>query len=250
MNQTKKFLCAIGFGVASWLAAGSAVADDQKAPTKSPDQSADKSDTTKSTDMSKGMANLQKKSMEAKVVRVDQAKRHLVLQGENGQEMTVNVPSSVKRFNEIKAGDTLNIDFYESMALSLNPVQGGGESSMKSQTLTERQAGKLPGGMIAHQESGTVEIVKVDKDKNQVTVKRPNGDMDVIDVADPDLQSHLSSLKEGDKVHASYTEAAVIDIQRPNKTQGMNEKSPKDNTQGMNEKTPKDNTPATDEKGM
>ena len=90
-------------------------------------------------------------------------------------------------------------------------------SATKSQTLTESMAGKLPGGMVAHQESGMVDVVKVDKDKNQITVKRPNGEMDVINVKDPDLQSHLSDIKEGDKIQASYTEAAVISFERPNK---------------------------------
>lgn len=248
MNQTKKFLCAIGFGVASVLAAGHALADD-KTPAKSPDQPSDQtSDTAKSSDLSKGMAMMEKKSMEAKVVKVDQAKRHLTLQGDNGLEFTVTVPSTVKRFSEIKAGDTIKVDFYDSMAISLTPPGAGADTStMKSSTMTERQAGKLPGGTVVHQESGTVEIVKVDKDKNQLTVKRPNGEMDVIDVTKPELQTQLGQLKEGDKIHASYTEAAVINIERPNKTQGMNEK-------GMNEKganqNPDTSASRQDEKGM
>jgi hypothetical protein len=61
--------------------------------------------------------------------------------------------------------------------------------------------------------------------------------MDVINVKDPALRSHLDQLKEGDKVKATYTEAAVVSIERPSQNQqGMNEKS-KENTQGMNEKS-------------
>ena len=158
-------------------------------------------------------------------VLLDEA-RSLLLQAEK-----------VKRLNEIKAGDKIKVEYFESMALSLEPPGAGGETGMKSKTMTERQSGKLPGGTIAHQESGTVEIVKIDKDKNQLTVKRPNGEMDVINVKSPELQSHLDQLKEGDKVKASYTEAAVISIERPSQNQqGMTEKS-KENTQGMNEKS-------------
>lgn len=234
MNRTKNILCAMTFGVASLLATGLALADTPQTGEKSPDKSAEKS--AGGNDMSKSMSMMEKKSAEATVVRVDTAKRHLVLQGDNGQEFTVNVPQSVKRLNEIKAGDKIKVDYFESMALSLEPPGAGGATGMKSKTMTERTAGKLPGGTIAHQETGTVEIVKIDKSDNKLTVKRPNGDMDVIDVKDPALQSHLDQLKEGDKVKASYTEAAVINIERPNQNQqGMNEKS-KENTQGMNEK--------------
>lgn len=229
MNQTKKMMCAIGFGVASLLAAGSALADDQKMPDKSSDKSADMS-KDKSGDMSKSMSAMEQKNMEATVVKVDQAKRHLELQGENGLEFTVQVPKNVKRFNEIKAGDKINIDFYQSVAVSLEKPSTD-MSSTKSQTLTESMAGKLPGGVVAHQESGMVDVVKVDKDKNQITVKRPNGDMDVINVKDPDLQSHLSDIKEGDKIQASYTEAAVISFERPNKKTNTKSSKAEDTSQ-------------------
>ncbi len=233
MNRTKNILCAMTIGVASLLAAGLALADTPQPGEKSPDKSAEKS--AGGQDMSKSMSMMEKQSAEATVVKVDTAKRHLVLQGDNGQEFTVNVPESVKRLKEIKTGDKIKVDYYESMALSLEPA-GAGTTGMKSKTMTERQSGKLPGGTIAHQESGTVEIVKIDKSDNKLTVKRPNGDMDVINVKSPELQSHLDQLKEGDKVKATYTEAAVVNIERANQNQqGMNEKS-KENTQGMNEK--------------
>jgi hypothetical protein len=234
MNRTKTILCAMTIGVASLLATGLAFADTPQTGDKPSDKSTEKSGMD--SDMSKSMSMMEKKSAEATVVRVDTAKRHLVLQGDNGQEFTVNVPKSVKRLDEIKTGDKIKVDYYESLALSLNkPGAAGG--GMKSQTLTERSSGKLPGGTIAHQETGTVEIMKVDKDKNEITVKRPNGDMDVIAIKDPALQSHLDQLKEGDKVKASYTEAAAVSIERANQNQqGMNEKS-KHSQQGMNDKS-------------
>jgi hypothetical protein len=235
MNRTKNVVCAIAIGVASLWAAGLAVADTPQTSGTSSDKSNEKS--AGSTDMSKSMSMMEKKSAEATVVRVDTAKRHLVLQGDNGQEFTVNVPEKIKRLNEIKPGDKIKVDYFESLALSLEPPGAGGTSGTKSKTMTERSAGKLPGGTVAHQETGMVEIVKIDKADNQITVKRPNGDMDVIDVKDPQLQSHLDQLKEGDKVKASYTEAAVVNIERPNQNQqGMNEKNEKSNQQGMNEK--------------
>ena len=209
MNRTKKFLCAMGFGVASWIAMGPAIAQEANPP--------EQTKQMPTTSMSK----MQKKSMEATVVRVDTAKRHLVVKGDNGEQQTLSVPESVKRLDEIKPGDKLKVDYYTSLAISLNKSEGAPGAGEKM--LTEGKGTKLPSGVIAHQESGTVEIAKIDKDKNQVTVKRPNGDMDTIDIKDPDLQSKLGTLKEGDKIQATYTEAAAISIERPNKDQNKGE---------------------------
>ncbi len=219
MNRTKKILCAMGFGVASWLAMGAALADDPTPPdqTKGADQTKGGMDQSKSMDQS--MSMMERKSSQATVVRVDTAKRHLVLKGDNGLEFTVAVPESVKRLNEIKPGDTIKVDYYEGVALSLKKGGAGGAAGGE-RTLTERNAGKLPSGMIAHQETGTVEIMKVDKANNQIQVKRPNGDIDTIDVKDPDLQQQLGNLKEGDKIQATYTEAAAISVERQTKGEG------------------------------
>jgi Cu/Ag efflux protein CusF len=219
----------MGFGVATWIAMGPAIADD---PTPN---DTSKTDTMKN-DKSMSMSRAERKSMTANVVRVDTTKRHLVLQGEDGKEMTLQVPESVKRLDEIKPGDKIKVDYYSALGISLNK---GGEAGGAERTMTERNKGKLPSGTIAHQESGTVEIVKIDKDKNQLTVKRPNGDMDTIDIKDPDLQSKLGDLKEGDKVQATYTEAAAITVQRENKGQnrgrieGQNEKMPNEPNKTM-----------------
>lgn len=225
MNRTKKFLCAMGFGVATWMAMGPALADDPPPAdqTKSGDQ-------TKSADQSKSMSMMERKSSTATVMRVDTAKRHLTLKGENGMEFTVSVPESVKRLDEIKPGDKIKVDYYESVGLSMKKG-GEGAAAPTERTLTERNAGKLPSGTVAHQMTGTVEIVKVDKAKNQVTVKRPNGDIDTVDIKDPDLQAQLGNLKEGDKIQATYTEAAAISVQREGKSDTNKPMKPED--QGM-----------------
>lgn len=214
MNRTKKFLCAMGFGVASWIAMGPAVADEPKTN--------DQTDQGMGT-RAKSMSMAQRKSTEATVVSVDAAKRHIVLKGDNGHEIQMEVPDTVKRLDEIKPGDKLKVDYYQSVGLSLNKGEG---AQAGSRTLTERKTGKLPSGAVAHEETGTVEITKIDKDKNQVTVKRPNGDTDVIDVQ-PDQQAQLANLKEGDKIQATYTEAALISIQRENAKGDMKDQNMK-----------------------
>jgi hypothetical protein len=238
MTQTKKILCAV---VASWLAAGLSLADDPKGMDKGMDKTPDKS-ADKSADTSKSMSMMEKKSTEATVVRVDTAKRHLVLQGENGLEFTVQVPQTVKRLDDIKAGDKIKVDYYESVGLSLKK-QGEGAATPSERSFTERKAGKLPSGTVAHQESGTVEIVKIDKDKNQITVKRPNGQQDTIDIKDPDMLSQMGTLKEGDKINATYTEAAAITVERENQGEKM---KPEDRSM----KQPEDKSMKPEEKSM
>jgi hypothetical protein len=208
-------LCVLGLGIAAWVS--SASADDPKG-------------TDETQSMNKSMKMMKKKTATAEVVSVDTAKRHVVVKDDNGNQMTIEVPESVKRLDEVKPGDTIKVDYYRSLALSMKQP-GEAMKPGETQTFTERNEGKLPSGTVAHTESGTVEIVKIDKDKNQVQVKRPNGDIDTIDVTDPAMQSKLSSLKEGDKVNATYTEAAAISVQRENKG-ATNQPSEKEKPQG------------------
>ena len=189
---------AFGFVVAGWLAGGHAAADEQG--TKAP-----------STPM---QLVAQKMSGGGTVVSVDADTRHLTLKMQDGKELTVQVPESVKRLDEIKAGDHVAIDYYESIALSLKK---GGEPGTSGKSVVARNPGKLPGGIVARQITSSVEIVKIEGDK--VTIRKPDGKVDTVDVTDNATKADLAKLHEGDRIQATYTEAVAVDVTRgePNK---------------------------------
>jgi Cu/Ag efflux protein CusF len=202
MKRTRRLFSVLAIASASWFIATPSRADQPspQAPT-----------TT--------MA--QKISATATVVTVDAQKHHLTLRGDNGDEFTVDIPESVK-LDQLHEGDRLKIDYYEAIAISLKKGEAGAPPRAGETTITERKAGTLPGGMTAHRITATVEVVKVDRAHNKLTVKRPDGATDTINVTDPALQANLANLKEGDRIQATYTEAAAITVMREGTTNPPN----------------------------
>ena len=226
MSRIAKVLCTVGLAGATWLAQSVAYADQPQTQDK---QATDKTDKTDRTEKMARMT--EKTSATATVVKVDTQKRHLVLRGDKGMEFTMEVPESVKRLDELKPGDKIKVNYYESMALSLKKPAPGEQPKMGEQTLTERQMGKLPSGSIAHRVTGTVEVTKIDRDAKKITIKKPDGQEDTLDVSDPQLRADLDSLKEGDRITATYVEAAAITVMRE-------EQSKMKDTQGRPSPTP------------
>lgn len=153
-----------------------------------------------------------KVSAHATVEKIDQPNRQLVLQDHEGNRFKVDVPEDVTRFDAIKKGDTIAVDYYTSVALALNKGGTGQPPSAREESAVERTPGRLPGGMMARRIDASVEVVKVDTAAHKLTLKAPSGDVDTIEVTDPDLRKDLAKLKPGDKIRAVYTEAVAITV--------------------------------------
>jgi hypothetical protein len=207
MNRITKFTCALA--VASTMVGPVASADEpqqqdqmpqrEKMPQRDSDMNADKPMLTK-------MVNIT-----ATVDKVDQDKRMLSLKMDDGSMMMVHVPDGVKRFSEIKDGDKVKLDFYESLALAW---KRSGLGVTGEATMIGKGKGKLPSGMMASVTKESVEITKVDKAANQITVKMPDGKSQVLDVKDPALKADLSKAKEGDHLELTFTQAEALAVEK------------------------------------
>ncbi len=209
MQRAKRICYTVACVFATWLVAGVAAADEQ---TPQKDMPAHK-------DMAPTQVMATKQSATATVEKVDAKKRTLLLKDEQGDEFKVNVPEKVTRLDAIKKGDTITLDYYEAVSLSLKKPDAGKAPSANETMMAERTPGKLPGGVVAKKVSATVEVTKVDKAENEVTIKGPGGDLDTIKVSDPEMQAQLENIKEGDRIKATYTEAVAISV-TPKKKEG------------------------------
>ncbi|MGE3459284.1 MAG: hypothetical protein AB7O24_29495 [Kofleriaceae bacterium] len=144
------------------------------------------------------------------VQKVDKTKRQLMVKDSQGSQFKVNVPEDVTNLDAIDNGDRVAIDYFTSVALSIEKAKKGKAPSASATTMAERTVAPLPDGQVAQKVSATAEVLKVDKTANKLTIKRPAGQVDTIDVSDPQLRSKLATLKKGDKIHASYTEAVAV----------------------------------------
>lgn len=143
------------------------------------------------------------------VTAIDKSARMLTVKNEAGDTRTVQVPSEVKAFDKIKKGDKIDIDYMESVALSMLPA-GTKPSASESEAMA--RTGK-EAGMRGKQVSISAEVLEVDAANNTVVFKGPKGNARVVHVQDPDMQAKLPNLKPGQVVQITYTEAVAVSLQ-------------------------------------
>jgi hypothetical protein len=115
----------------------------------------------------------------------------------------------VKRFDELKVGDTVTFRYYESIAYSIRkPGQPSGMPTQTGPSVTRSQ-GPKPGGTISQQETATVTLKAIDAKVPSVTVVTEDGRTVSFKVED---KKNLQDVKVGDKVEITYTEAFMISV--------------------------------------
>jgi hypothetical protein len=149
------------------------------------------------------------------VVAIDRATRSVTLQNVSGETKTVKAPADMKAFDTLKVGDQIEIDYTEAAAVSLAPA-GSKPSISESSSGMKTQGSSVSG---SREMTASAEVLSVDRVNNKVTFKGPTGDTRTVSVTDPALQKKLPSLKPGQVVQITYTEAMAASI-RPSAPMG------------------------------
>lgn len=143
----------------------------------------------------------------AKVESIDHGARTVTLQKDDGSMVTIGVPADVKAYDRLKVGDKVDVDYYDSVTISMAPT--GSKPSMSERKVRTVDVG---GGIVGREVSMTAEVVSVDPSMNTVTFKGPKGHIRTVSVADAALQAKLPSLKPGQVVQFDYTQATAAAI--------------------------------------
>jgi Cu/Ag efflux protein CusF len=138
------------------------------------------------------------------VTAIDKNARKVTVKGSDGEKTEIQVPADVKEFDKLKVGEKIDIDYTESIAISMAP-KGTKPSEMERVATAPGAAGR--------EMTVTAEVIKVDPAANKVTFKGPGGKHKTVTVQDPSLQARLPSLKKGQVVMFQYTEAVAAAIQ-------------------------------------
>jgi Cu/Ag efflux protein CusF len=144
----------------------------------------------------------------AKVVAIDHTARVVTLENKDGQ-VELGVGPEIKRFDELKVGDTITFRYVESVLAAIQkPGQGASAKGSDDPKIT-RGTGARPSGTIAQQQKATVTIKAIDPKVPAVTVTTADGHTSSFKVEDKKL---LDGFKAGDKVDITYTEALMISV--------------------------------------
>lgn len=145
----------------------------------------------------------------ATIEAIDQTSRLVTLKTKDGEMETIYAPPAVKRFAELKVGDTVTFSYHESIVYQVRkPGAPASAPASAGPTITPSK-GPKPGGTIAQQETKTVTIKAIDPKVPSIVVLTDDGRTIGAKIQD---KKNLEGLKVGDKVEITYTEALAISV--------------------------------------
>ncbi|GAA4255479.1 hypothetical protein GBZ26_28220 [Azospirillum formosense] len=147
----------------------------------------------------------------AKVRGVDEAARTVILQFQDGREEAVTAGSGVRNFNRIKVGDTVQIEYARLTNIVTQPP-GGGPGAVQRSSTDRAAVGEMPRASAITTTQVTEVVEAIDLNRRMVTLRGPQGRTRTVPVP-PDVQG-LETVKPGDEVVISRTEAATVTVMR------------------------------------
>ena len=146
----------------------------------------------------------------AKVEAVEKQSRTLSLKKPDGTYTTIVVPDAYERFDGIKVGDTVTARYYDNIVFrKLNPGEKPVDSASAGLTAP---GGSRPNATGAVQRTITTKITAIDEKIPSITLTGPNGWVYSSKVQDRAL---LKTVKVGDQVNVTWTEAVSISVTAP-----------------------------------
>jgi Cu/Ag efflux protein CusF len=140
---------------------------------------------------------------------IDHAARTVTLKGKDGNYETLSAGPEIKRFDELKVGDTITFRYVESVLAAIQKPGQAPKAKASDEPKITRGTGARPSGMITQQQKATVTIKAIDPKVPSVTVTTEDGHTQSFKVEDKKM---LGDFKAGDKVEITYTEALMISV--------------------------------------
>lgn len=151
-----------------------------------------------------------KVTLTATVVAIDPATRTVTLKGSQGRIVDVAVPPEMKKFDQIKVGDVVSVEYARALSLTLKKHGDGIRESTSQSATAGAPAGAVAGGAAANQVTILANVTAVNKKEGYVTLRGPKGNSVDLAVSDP---SQLKLVKVGDQVEAVYTVAVAVTVE-------------------------------------
>ncbi len=143
---------------------------------------------------------------------VDHAARTVMIRLEHGGVVTLDVPPTAVRFEQVKVGDTVTATYYDRVSVRVKPAGEAAVDRIQEPT-TVGTPGDLPGATRTRQRVTTVTITGWDPVNRVVSFTGPTGiayTRGLLDTTDPKI---VESLKVGDRVDVTRTEAVTVAVQ-------------------------------------
>jgi len=147
-----------------------------------------------------------------KVVAIDRTDRAVAIQGPEGNVLVLEVGKAAKNFNQVKVGDQVKLEYYESVAIYVG-ASGKPPEGDVAVIAASAPKGQKPAGDVIEVVDVSAVIQAIDPAKRTLTLKGPQGNVIPLKV-DKSVKA-FDQLKVGDSIHVRYTEAVAISVSKP-----------------------------------
>ena len=147
----------------------------------------------------------------ATVEAIDTENRLISLRGPAGTATILAGPDIVN-FPQIHVGDQVKVKYTVAVAANITKSKATPTTTLDTQAQTAPEGSK-PSASVGATITTTVQIESVDTSFETVTFKRPDGFVRTIAPASPEGKKFIRTLKKGDMVDVSYTEALAISVE-------------------------------------
>ena len=160
--------------------------------------------------------------IKAVVEAVDLTAREITVKGPKGRPVTMRVETRVKNLPDLVVGDEVVVRYHESVGVEVRQALEGETIPVDETIIHAADSGQTAGASSRKTEMAMVE--SVGKREKSVVLKTPDGRYLDLYVRDENV---LASLKRGDSVVATYTEAVVVSVDGPKDKDAKDPKDPK-----------------------
>ena len=148
----------------------------------------------------------------AEILAIDRVDRNVTLRGPDGNVITLEVTHAARNFDQIQVGDQVKIEFYEAVALYIGKRGEKPEAEAGLVAATSAK-GQKPAAVVVEAVDVSATVQAIDREKRTVTLGLPDG-REITTRVDKSVKG-FDNLKKGDSVHARFTEAIAISIEKP-----------------------------------
>jgi len=144
------------------------------------------------------------------VETIDMRDRAVLLRGETGNLLTVHVPREVRNLPQMRPGDRVSINVVNTVAARI--ARPGEPLPQSTATAARTAAGERPGGLFVDHQRMRVRVEGVDAPSNTVAFIGEDRVPRRMTLRDPAMQALLPSLRVGDEVDVTFTEAVSLRV--------------------------------------
>jgi hypothetical protein len=161
-------------------------------------------------------------TVEGAVEAVDHKSRTVTIRGKDGRVVTLDVPPEAMRFDQVKVGVPVQATYYDYVSIRIKPA-GEPPVDRTLEPTTVATPGSLAGATKVRQREATVTVTGWDPANRVVTFTGPNGaaySRRLLDTTDAKI---IQTLKPGDRVDVTRTEAVTLGVSQTVAVTGTSE---------------------------